>query len=110
MNLVEYPYEVDGVSLTGFLADGSDRSAVPGVLVAHEAPGVTKHVKQRVELLANRGFVAFALDMYGEADLPLDAARKHSRRLMADATLMRRRARAALAMVPGVAKFFPAKL
>jgi dienelactone hydrolase len=96
MNLVEHTYEVDGVSLTGFLADGSTRGAVPGVLVAHEAPGVTKHVKQRVELLAKRGFVAFALDMYGEADLPRDAAREHSRRLMADATLMRRRARAAL--------------
>ena len=47
-------------------------------------------------MLAERGYVAFALDMYGQVDLPIDEAREQSRRLMADAALMRRRARAAL--------------
>lgn len=47
-------------------------------------------------MLAERGYVAFALDMYGQVDLPIDEAREQSRRLMADAALIRRRARAAL--------------
>jgi dienelactone hydrolase len=96
MDLVAHTYEVDEVRLTGFLADGATRDSVPGVLLAHEAPGVTDHVKQRAKMLAERGYVAFALDMYGQADLPLDEAREQSRRLMADAALLRRRARAAL--------------
>ena len=110
MNLVEHTYEVDGVRLTGFLADGSTSGAAPGVLVAHEAPGVTNHIKRRVGMLAECGFVAFALDMYGQADLPLDAAREQSRRLMADAALMRRRARAALEVLASQAHCDASKL
>lgn len=96
MDLVAHTYEVDEVRLTGFLADGATRDSAPGVLLAHEAPGVSDHVKDRARMLAERGYVAFALDMYGETNLPLDEAREQSRRLMADAALMRRRARAAL--------------
>ncbi len=96
MDLIECNYDVDGVRLTGFLADGASGGSVPGVLLAHEAPGVTAHVKERTRMLAERGYVAFALDMYGQVDLPIDEAQKQSRRLMADAALMRRRARAAL--------------
>lgn len=96
MDLVAHTYQVDDVRLTGFLADGATHGSVPGVLIAHESPGVTDHVKQRAVMLAERGFVAFVLDMYGQANLPLDEAREQSRRVMADATLMRRRARAAL--------------
>lgn len=93
---VAHPYHVDGVTLTGFFADGAARGRAPGILVAHEAPGVGEHVKQRAGMLAECGYVAFALDMYGQANLPLDEAREHSHRIMADAALMRRRARAAL--------------
>jgi dienelactone hydrolase len=96
MKLVECAYEVDGARLTGFLADGSGGGAAPGILIAHEAPGVTDHVKERAAMLAERGYVAFVLDMYGRADLPLEEARERSHCLMADAALMRRYARAAL--------------
>lgn len=96
MDLVECTYDVDDVRLTDFLADGAAGGSVPGILVAHEAPGVTAHVKERARMLAERGYVAFALDMYGRVDLPIDEAREQSGRLMSDAALMRRRARAAL--------------
>jgi dienelactone hydrolase len=96
MDLIERTYDVDGVRLTGFLADGTSGGSAPGVLVAHEAPGVTAHVKERARMLAERGYVAFALDMYGQVDLPINEAQEQSRRLMTDAALMRRRARAAL--------------
>lgn len=96
MDLIACEYEVDDVRLTGFLADGASGGLAPGVLVAHEAPGITAHVKERARMLAERGYVAFALDMYGQLDLPIDEAREQSHRLMSDASLMRRRARAAL--------------
>lgn len=96
MELVACTYDVDDVRLTGFLADGASGEPAPGILLAHEAPGQTAHVKERARRLAERGYVALALDMYGQVDLPLEEARKESGRLMADAALMRRRARAAL--------------
>ena len=96
MDLIPLEYEVDGVRLTGFLADGVSHGSAPGVLLAHEAPGIGDHVKERARMLAERGYVAFALDMYGESNLPLDVAQRYSKLLMADGALMRRRARAAL--------------
>lgn len=96
MELVAWTYEVDDVRLTGFLADGTSGFAAPGILVAHEAPGLTAHVKERARMLAERGYIALALDMYGQVDLPIEKAREQSSRLMSDAALMRRRARAAL--------------
>ena len=96
MELHEIKYEDDGVALTGILADGSNGKLAPGILIAHEALGVGDHVKQRARMLAERGYIAFALDMYGAPDLPLEEAQSRSRALMADARAMRRRARAAL--------------
>jgi len=101
MTLIERSYEVDGVRLTGFLADGSRGAKVPGILVAHEAPGISNHVKSKATMLAERGYLCFVLDMYGRADLSLDEAREQSRILMADAALLRRRARAALEVLAG---------
>jgi len=96
MHGFEHCYDADGVRLTGFFADGTRGSSAPGVLVAHEAPGLTEHAKHRAAMLAERGYVAFALDMYGRTGLSLEEARQESHALMADAALLRRRARAAL--------------
>ena len=98
-------YSAEGVTLTGYLAepDGTDR--VPGVLIAHEAMGIGAHVKGRAEALAELGYAAFAIDLYGAADLPLDEARVRSAELMRTPGLLRSRARAgldALLQVPRV--------
>jgi dienelactone hydrolase len=42
---------------------------VPGVLVVQEWWGVTDYVKHRAEQLAQLGYVAFAVDMYGKGVL-----------------------------------------
>ena len=62
---VDYAHE--GVKLQGFLAwdDRSDAKR-PGVLVIHEWWGLNDYARQRAMQLAEQGYVAFALDMYGE--------------------------------------------
>lgn len=73
----ELTYEVDGVKLKGFLAWPT--SAVdkrPGVLVAHEWWGINDYARDRARKLADLGYVALALDMYGDgksSEHPADA-------------------------------------
>ncbi len=53
--------------LEGFLAWDDDFSGKrPAVLVVHEWWGLEKHAEERAKMLAELGYVAFALDMYGE--------------------------------------------
>ncbi len=62
----EVDYEVDGESFTGYLAyDDSIDENRPGVLIVHEWWGHGDYVRKRAEMLAELGYVAFALDMYG---------------------------------------------
>lgn len=97
IDLKPITYGSDGCKMTGFLADGARRRRAPGVLVAHESPGVTALVKARAQRLAEDGYVAFALDLYGGHDLPLDVARQRSADVMRTPGLMFARANAALA-------------
>lgn len=106
MALEAIDYEVGGTLYTGFLADGSAGGRVPGILVAHEGAGLTGHPKAVAERLAGLGFVAFALDLFGDSDLALDAKMALVRELRADTAELRRRTGAAfelLRMHPGVA-------
>jgi dienelactone hydrolase len=60
-------YEADGRTMIGTLAlpDGTDRR--PGVLVAHEGPGLDDHTRSIAErVAAELGYVAFALDYHGD--------------------------------------------
>jgi dienelactone hydrolase len=60
-------YQHKGVNLEGFLAyDDSLKGKRPAVLVVHEWWGLNDYVRSRAEQLARMGYVAFALDMYGE--------------------------------------------
>ena len=68
-------YEQNGVKLRGFLAydDATAKAGkLPGVLVVHEWWGLNDYVKGRAVKLANLGYVAFALDMYGRGVLATD--------------------------------------
>jgi dienelactone hydrolase len=86
----------DGVPLTGYLADGSRGGPAPGVLVAHEGGGLGRHTKERARRLAELGYVAFALDYYGEEDPPLDRAMALGKALRADPARFRSRVAAGL--------------
>ncbi|HSM27248.1 MAG TPA: dienelactone hydrolase family protein [Thioalkalivibrio sp.] len=63
-------YEHNGVELTGYLAyDTALEGPRPGVIVVHEWWGHDENAKRRAEMLAEAGYVGFALDMYGTGKL-----------------------------------------
>ena len=68
-------YSQGGVKLQGFLAYDDARAAagqLPGVLVVHEWWGLNDYAKGRAQQLAQLGYVAFALDMYGKGVVATD--------------------------------------
>lgn len=62
----EIDYRVDDKTFTGYLAYDDEVSGErPGVLVVHEWWGHGDYVRRRADMLAELGYAAFALDMYG---------------------------------------------
>jgi dienelactone hydrolase len=60
-------YHDGDTKLTGQLVyDDSINGPRPGIIVAHEWWGLNDYAKKRAEMLAELGYVAFALDMYGD--------------------------------------------
>ena len=63
----EVDYEANGVRLHGLLArDDSFDGRRPAVLVVHEWWGHDEHARNSARALARAGYVALALDMYGD--------------------------------------------
>ncbi|MBV9990517.1 MAG: dienelactone hydrolase family protein [Alphaproteobacteria bacterium] len=58
-------YKSGNVDLKGYLAAPDGARARPGVLVCHQGMGITEHTRERARMLADEGYVALALDMYG---------------------------------------------
>jgi len=75
MQTKDVPYAFEGKTLTGFLAyDETASGPRPGVLIVHDAGGLGEHIKEKARRLAQLGYTAFALDLYGEmAAGPQDA-------------------------------------
>lgn len=60
-------YTADSVKLNGFLAYDSNLSTkLPVVLVIHEWWGLNDNIRNKVRELAKLGYLALAVDMYGE--------------------------------------------
>ena len=110
MDLRPITYEAAGQDFTGFLADGSAGSRVPGILVIHEGGGLTGHTKARAARLAELGYVAFAMDMFGEPVVDLDRARELTRFLRDHVDVLRARCRAALGVVADWSGADPSRL
>jgi len=63
----EVTYQVGETELRGYIAWDANRTEPrPGIIVVHEWWGHTDFVRRRARMLAEAGYVAFALDMYGE--------------------------------------------
>ncbi len=92
-------YKHGDVKLEGYLAyDDAVSGKRPGILVCHEWWGHNDYARKRAEQLAALGYVAFALDMYGEGVLAKDAkeAGEKAAVFKKDRSLMRARAMAGL--------------
>ncbi len=65
----ERDYQVDGQTFRGYFAiDRTATTPLPGVLVVHEWWGLNDYVRERARMLAELGYAAFALDMYGDGN------------------------------------------
>ncbi len=106
-------YEHDGVTLQGYLAyDDSTDKRMPGVLVIHEWWGHNDYAQKRARMLAEEGYVAFALDMYGKGLLAKTSqeAQGLATPFYQDRAKMRARAQAGLDVLAGHARVDNTKL
>lgn len=63
----EVTYSANGVNMKGYLAyDEAVKGKRPGVLVVHEWWGHNEYARKRVRMLAEAGYTALAVDMYGD--------------------------------------------
>ena len=73
----EVTYSEGGTTMKGFLAwDDAISGKRPGILVVHEWWGLNDYARSRAKQLAELGYTALAVDMYGEgkaAEHPKDA-------------------------------------
>jgi len=106
-------YEYDGTKLKGFLAyDDAVKEKRPGVLVVHEWWGLNDYAKDRCKKLAELGYVAFAVDMYGDGksvDHP-DDARKMATAVRENIKTWRGRAEAGLKQLTSQPNVDPTKI
>lgn len=57
-------YTVDGEAFTGYYAAAENAKGT--VLIVHDWDGMTDYERQRADMLAEMGYNAFALDMFGD--------------------------------------------
>jgi dienelactone hydrolase len=109
----EIEYKQGATPLKGFLAyDDAARGKRPGVLVIHEWWGENEHARHQAERLAHAGYVAFALDMYGNGKTtthPQDA-QAMSAEISKDPQLVAARFDAALEVLKSQPQTDPAKI
>ncbi|MBA4142981.1 MAG: dienelactone hydrolase family protein [Nitrosospira sp.] len=95
----EVTYTANGTVLKGYIAyDDATKGKRPGVLVVHEWWGHDEYARKRANMLAELGYTALALDMYGggkQAHHP-DEAGKFSGELAKNLPLAKARFKAAM--------------
>ena len=62
-------YQVDGEAYEGYLAEAT-REAKGLVIIIHDWGGLDEYEKTRAEMLADKGYDAFAVDLYGQGNRP----------------------------------------
>lgn len=109
----EVTYNANGTTLKGFLAyDASSKEKRPGVIVVHEWWGHNEYARTRAKMLAELGYVALAVDMYGDgktADHP-DNAAKFMNEAFSDMALFKKKFEAGLALLKSQPQTDPEKM
>ena len=106
-------YSVNGVNMIGYAAwDSSTTDKRPVVLVVHEWWGLNDYAKRRTRELAGLGYLAFAVDMFGnraQADNP-DSAGKLAMPFYSDPQMAKARFDAAMEKAKSLAQANPDKV
>ena len=68
-------YVVDGETFEGYRSEAKGDSKGL-VLIIHDWDGLTEYEIKRAEMLADMGYDAFAVDLFGKGNRPTDAAAK----------------------------------
>ncbi len=92
-------YSVQGMVMKGYLAyDENLLVKRPGVLVVHEWWGLNDYARKRAKMLAELGYAALAIDMYGDGKTAVhpDDAGKFSSELMKNFDVAKARFAAAM--------------
>ncbi len=92
-------YKQGETVLEGYLVyDDAVKGQRPGVLIIHQWLGLTDNEKMRARMLAEMGYVAFAIDIYGKGIRPKEsgAAGAEAGKYRKDLTLFRERINAGL--------------
>lgn len=106
-------YEQGGTPLEGFIAyDTSIKGPRPAVLVIHQWKGLTDYEKKRCHMLAEMGYVAFAVDIYGKGIRPSTTAEagKLAGQYKSDRALLKARVNAGLDALLKTGKAAPSKV
>jgi dienelactone hydrolase len=95
----EVTYKTDSLTMKGYLAyNDAMKDKRPGIIVVHEWWGNNDYSRKRADMLAELGYVALAVDMYGDgkqADNPTDAG-KHAGEVMKNPSALQSRFNAAM--------------
>jgi dienelactone hydrolase len=107
------PYAAGAVTCRGYLAwDDAVAGRRPGVLVVPEWYGLNDYARSRAQQLAGMGYVALAVDVYGEGRVAKDAqeAGALAGAMKGDPPLLRARIRAALVALRARPQCDPARV
>jgi dienelactone hydrolase len=98
----EVSYSADGITLKGYLVyNDAAKEKRPGILVVHEWWGHNAYARKRAHMLAELGYTALAVDMYGEgkqAAHPEDAG-KFASEVMKNMDMLKARFLAAMELL-----------
>jgi len=98
----ELTYKAGDTTMVGYLAyDNRNNVDRPGVLVVHEWWGHNAYARKRARMLAELGYTALALDMYGDGKKAMhpDDAQKFASEIAGNRELAKQRFMAALALL-----------
>lgn len=106
-------YTGDNVTMHGYVAyDSSNKDRRPAVIVVHEWWGLNDYAKKRARQLAEMGYIAMAIDLFGDgktADNP-DNAGKLAGPFYQNTTMAKTRFDAALEKLKSYSQTDPAKI
>lgn len=85
-------YSVDGAAYEGYLAEAT-RESKGLVVIIHDWGGLDGYEKTRAEMIADQGYDAFAIDLYGKGNRPdtMEARKAQVGKLYNDRETMRAR-------------------